>query len=365
VDLLDCGQHIARRPDLMTRIVLITVVLLAVLAGGSVGALAMADGSASGKLAAGARVGGVDVGGLTQQEAVARAQARVQSAIARPAHVQLLGTEKRYTLTPAEAGVSIDVQTAVKRAYVESREGSFVSRGWRQITGAKLDQNVPVKAVADRLKVRRFVEGIAKQQSRKAVDAALNLTLTSVSVSRSKPGRRLAARDALVARLMRRLTSSTDDRTLRAKTVEVPAKVNANDVWAAQPVAVTVARDGKQVRLFRRGKMVRTYTVAVGSPEFPTPTGRYVVQSMQKNPAWNVPNSEWAGALAGETIPGGDPRNPLVARWIGFNGSVGFHGTASSGSLGTAASHGCIRMAPADVIDLFERVSTGTPVLVA
>ena len=67
---------------------------------------------------------------------------------------------------------------------------------------------------------------------------------------------------------------------------------------------------------------------------------------MQKNPPWNVPQSAWAGDLAGETIPGGDPRNPLVARWIGFNGSVGFHGTASAGSLGTAASHGCIRMAP-------------------
>ena len=61
----------------------------------------------------------------------------------------------------------IDVETAVKRAYVESREGSFISRGWRKITGAKLEQNVPVKAVADRLAVRRFVEGIA-QASRRA-----------------------------------------------------------------------------------------------------------------------------------------------------------------------------------------------------
>jgi lipoprotein-anchoring transpeptidase ErfK/SrfK len=86
---------------------------------------------------------------------------------------------------------------------------------------------------------------------------------------------------------------------------------------------------------------------------------------MQKNPAWNVPQSEWAGSLAGETIPGGDPRNPLVARWIGFNGSVGFHGTASAGSLGSAASHGCIRMNPSDVIDLFGRVRPSTPVLVA
>ena len=347
----------------MSRILLITVALLIALAAGSVGALAWADGSAAGQLPVGAKVGGVYVGGLTREEAIARAQTRVRSAIARPAYVQL--GEKRYTLTPAEAGVSVDVATAVKRVYVEGREGSFISRGWRKITGAKLDQNVPVRAVADRLAVRRFVERLARRQERKPVDAALNMTLTSVSVTPSRPGRRLAARDALVARLMRRLTSSTDERTLRAKTVEVPAKLNAKTIWDSQPVAITISRDGKQTRLFRRGKLVKTYTVAVGSAEYPTPTGRFAVQTMQKNPAWNVPQSEWAGSLAGETIPGGDPRNPLVARWIGFNGGVGFHGTASSGSLGTAASHGCIRMSPPDVIDLFERVSTGTPVLVA
>jgi len=363
VDVLGSGHHITNARSSMTRIVLITAALLVALAAGSVGALAWADGSASEQLPSGARVGGVDVGGLTREEAIARAQNRVRSAIARPTYVQL--GEKRYTLTPAEAGVRVDVETAVKRAYVEGREGSFVSRGWRKITGAKLDQNVPVNAVADRLAVRRFVEGIGREQARKPVDAGLNLTLTSVSVTRSRPGRRLAARDALVARLMRRLTSSTDERTLRAKTAEIPAKVNAKTIWETQPVAVTVSRDGKQVRLFKRGKLVKTYTVAVGSPEFQTPTGRFAVQSKQTNPAWNVPKSEWAGELAGQTIPGGDPRNPLVARWIGISGPVGFHGTASSGSLGTAASHGCVRMAPADVIELFERVSMGTPVLVA
>jgi lipoprotein-anchoring transpeptidase ErfK/SrfK len=349
----------------MTRIALITAALLLVLAGGSVGALAWADGNASGQLPAGAKVGGVDVGGLTREEAIARAQSRVQAAIARPVYVRLLGTDKRYTLTPADAGVHVDVATAVKRAYVAGREGSFISRGWRKLTGAKLDRNVPVNALADRLAVRRFVEHIASEQARDPVDASLNMTLTSVSVTHSKPGRRLAARDALVARLMRRLTSTTNERTLRAKTVEVPAKVNADTVFDANPVAVTVSRSETRVRVFKRGKLVKTYTVAVGSPEFPTPTGRFVVQTMQKNPSWNVPHSAWAGDLAGESIPGGDPRNPLVARWIGFNGSVGFHGTASAGSLGSAASHGCIRMAPPDVIDLFTRFNTGTPELVA
>ena len=58
------------------------------------------------------------------------------------------------------------------------------------------------------------------------------------------------------------------------------------------------------------------------------------------------------------------PDNPLVARCIGFDGSVGFHGTAEVASLGQAASHGCVRMDPADVKDLFTRVNVGTTVFV-
>lgn len=79
---------------------------------------------------------------------------------------------------------------------------------------------------------------------------------------------------------------------------------------------------------------------------------------------WNVPDSPWAGKLAGKTIPAGDPRNALVARWIGFDGAVGFHGTKSLGSLGRAASRGCVRMSRADVIALFGQVDVGTPVVV-
>ena len=261
--------------------------------------------------------------------------------------------------------MQIDVESAIAKAYAAGREGSFLSRGWRKLTGTKIDTTFTVPVTIKHLAVRCFVEDMGRKQAKQAVDAALDITLTKVRVVASKPGRRLAAKDAFVARIKRRLTTDTDSRTLRAKTLPVSAKVTEDKVFDAQPVALTVSRDGRIVRYFKRGKLVKTYRVAVGSAEYPTPTGRFVVQTMQVDPPWNVPNSEWAGDLAGETIPGGDPQNPLVARWIGFNGSVGFHGTASTGSLGSAASHGCVRMAPADVIDLYKRVKIGTPVLVA
>jgi lipoprotein-anchoring transpeptidase ErfK/SrfK len=307
----------------------------------------------------GARVNGVDLGGLTREAALQRARQLVAAPIQRPVHIQL--GERRYTITAAQAAVQIKLEDAIARGYAAGREGSFVSRGWRKLTGTKINTKLTVPVTINHAAVRRFVEDIARQQAQQAVDAALDMTLTKVSVTAAKPGRRLAAKDALVARIERRLTTSTDKRTLRAKTLPVSAQVTEDKIFDAQPLALTVSRDGKIVRVFKRGKLVKNYTVAVGSPTYPTPTGRFVVQTMQVNPPWNVPNSEWAGDQAGKTIPGGDPANPLVARWIGFNGSVGFHGTASAGSLGTAASHGCVRVAPHAVTWLARRIGAGVP----
>ena len=355
--------HRTNRKPLVTRIAIIAALALAFLAAAGIGALAWADASSDEQLPAGARVAGVDVGGLTREQALERARGQVAALITRPAHVQL--GERRYTLSAAQAGVRVDPGGAVERAYAAGREGSFVARGWRALTGANVAIDVPVPVSADRAAISRFVARIEREQARKPVDASLKLTLTSVSIKSARAGRRLAARDALVARLTRRLTSRTDQRTLRARTVAVAPTVTDEKIFEANPVAVTVSRDERRARVFRRGELVRTYTVAVGTAEYPTPTGQFVVQTMQKNPSWSVPQSEWAGSLAGQTIPGGDPRNPLVARWIGINGAVGFHGTSSAGSLGSAASHGCIRMSPGDVTDLFERVRPATPVLVA
>jgi lipoprotein-anchoring transpeptidase ErfK/SrfK len=347
----------------VTRIALIVAVALVLLTAAGMGALAWADASRAEQLPAGARVAGVDVGGLTRAEALQRARSRITERIARPAHVQV--GDRRYTISAAQASVRVDPRRAVERAYAAGRQGSFIRRGWRALTGGKVVTNIPVPVSVDRAAISRFVARIERKHGREPVDASLKLTLTSVDIAPARRGRRLAARDAVVARLVRRLTSRTEQRTVRARTVAVAPKITDDEVFDANPVAVTVSRTERLARVFRRGELVKTYTVAVGSAEYPTPSGRFVVQTMQKNPSWNVPQSEWAGSLAGETIPGGDPRNPLVARWIGFNGSVGFHGTNSSGSLGSAASHGCIRMNPGDVTDLFERVRPATPVLVA
>ena len=343
----------------MLRLALVTLVLLAV----GVGGLAFADLQASDRLASGTRVAGVDVGGLTREQALDRVRREVGDRLSRPAQVQV--GDRSFTLSAEQAGVRADLRTAVERAYDAGRDGNLAARGWRELTGGRLVHDEDAAIAADRRAVRRFVSDIHRRLARKAVDASLSMTVGSVSVTPERNGIELAGRKQLEDRLMRTMSSPTADRTLHARLVDIPARVTADRIFDATPVAVTVSRGEHTVRVFRRGEVVRSYTVAIGDPKYPTPTGQFSVQTMQKNPTWNVPQSDWAGKLAGQTIPGGDPRNPLVARWIGFSGSVGFHGTKSISSLGTAASHGCIRMSPSDVIDLYERVAMGTPVLVA
>ena len=107
-------------------------------------------------------------------------------------------------------------------------------------------------------------------------------------------------------------------------------------------------------------RLLKTYGVAVGMPAHPTPVGVFRIITKQRNPTWNPPDSAWAAGM-GPVPPG--PGNPLGTRWMGLNSpGIGIHGTPAPSSIGTAASHGCIRMRIPEAEDLFDRVFVGTPV---
>ena len=114
--------------------------------------------------------------------------------------------------------------------------------------------------------------------------------------------------------------------------------------------------------LYRDGKLIKSYSVATGQAAYPTPTGSYVVTSKQMNPTWFPPNSDWAKD-AKPIPPGVD--NPLGTRWIGTSApGVGIHGTPDDSSIGSYASHGCIRMHIWEVEQLYEYVVIGMPVII-
>ena len=119
--------------------------------------------------------------------------------------------------------------------------------------------------------------------------------------------------------------------------------------------------------LWRDGRLEKSWPVTVGAPRWRTPTGRFAVRVMEENPTWDVPKSIQAemrrkGKRVQTRVPPG-PNNPLGAYWVGLNvGNIGIHGTNAPGSIYKFASHGCIRMHPDDIDDLFGRVEVGTEV---
>jgi lipoprotein-anchoring transpeptidase ErfK/SrfK len=116
------------------------------------------------------------------------------------------------------------------------------------------------------------------------------------------------------------------------------------------------------LRFYRAGKLNATYRVAAGQSAYPTPTGTYAVARLIEDPTWYPPNSDWAKDA--EPIPPG-VTNPLGTRWIGTTApGVGIHGTPDDGSIGTYASHGCIRMHIPDVEALYEKVALGMTVVI-
>ena len=140
-------------------------------------------------------------------------------------------------------------------------------------------------------------------------------------------------------------------------------KVTTAEVADKYPTYIVVDRSSFTLTLYKDLKVEKQYTVAIGAQGFDTPEGLYSIQNKQVDPVWNVPDSDWAGSLAGQTIPPG-PDNPLKARWMGIFDGAGIHGTSDTASLGSAASHGCVRMAVPDVIDLYDRVDVGTPIYI-
>lgn len=121
-----------------------------------------------------------------------------------------------------------------------------------------------------------------------------------------------------------------------------PLPALGDDVAAAE---IRVDLSERSLALLENGEVVRTYSVAIGRASNPTPTGTFRTGRIVWNPGWIPPNSDWAK----DEIPRepGDPKNPMVGVKIYFREPAYFiHGTNAPGSIGSAASRGCIRMHP-------------------
>ncbi len=132
-----------------------------------------------------------------------------------------------------------------------------------------------------------------------------------------------------------------------------PQDDRAASTMAFEEASVRMRIDISERKLYveENGSVIESYNVAVGTARHPTPRGSYSVQHMIWNPRWVPPDSEWAKDE--KVREPGDPKNPMGRVKIFFREPAYYiHGTAETGRLGDAASHGCIRMDPEHVAEV-------------
>jgi lipoprotein-anchoring transpeptidase ErfK/SrfK len=332
--------------------------IVAVLAGGAYAY----DSSRDERIAEGVTVAGVAVGGMSAKAAESKLADELAPQLERSVRVRVAG--RRFRLTPERASLAVDSKAMADAAVERTRSAWIGGRVWRSLTSGRIDEDLPAAVHYSRSAVRGFVAHVRRTVNRPPRDAEVKLQTASLPAIPSRRGLELIGRKRLTRQVVKALGQAGGERTVRARVKVVQPKLTTRELAKKYPHFITIDRPAFRLRHFERLRLAKTYTIAVGQVGLETPAGLYHIENKAVNPAWHVPNSAWAGSLAGRVIPGGTPENPLKSRWMGIYAGAGIHGTADVGSLGTAASHGCIRMAIPDVEELYDQVPVQTPVFV-
>jgi hypothetical protein len=263
--------------------------------------------------------------------------------------------EKRYALEPSTM-VGINVGRVVDSVLARPDRTTLLERVYRRVVDEPIEVRARVPVALNRAKLRAWVSQTAKQVRLDPVDSKLSVHGNALRISASRVGYKLDTKRAEAGLSKALLTGRRD-----VKLPILPVKPKVTEKSFGQ--ALLVHLDQRKVYLFEGTRFVKSYSIAVGQPGYPTPQGWYHVISKDEWPTWFNPHSGWSSGMP-DTIPGG-PGNPLGSREIAIDASgIRFHGTSDDGSIGTAASHGCMRMHEWDVQDLYPRVKVGARVII-
>jgi lipoprotein-anchoring transpeptidase ErfK/SrfK len=285
-------------------------------------------------IADGIAINGVDLGGMSSDQAVAA----LQSAFATSLTLQFESTT--ISVSPALLGVHVSPDAAVARALTSP-------------PGATLT----LRAGYDATKVRALIGKLATRFNRSPVSSRLLLRGQKPLVTQPVLGRKLDRNKAFADITQQLAYAKRATITLKVKLSQPPITPTT-----IGPVIV-IERGSNKLTLYSGMKKVRTFNVATGQNIYPTPLGRFQIVVKWKNPWWYPPtNDSWAKGL--KPVPPG-PNNPLGTRWMGLSSpGVGIHGTDEPASIGYSLSHGCIRMLVPQAEWLFDHVNVGTPVFI-
>jgi lipoprotein-anchoring transpeptidase ErfK/SrfK len=329
--------------------------LLIVLGGGTAYAAYRYDASAATEILPGISVGGVDVGGMTRDEAVREVRERAEETLYDDITIRAAG--HTWIVTPASLGMTAGVESAVAQAFAVAEEMSFVDRVYHRLRNVPVEVSVDLGFASDPVGVQAFVRQAFDEVALPAVNARFALVGSELVTRRSRLGQELRSGDAVQA-----ILGALEQ---RAGQVEAPVRTLQPEVaTAALGQSIVVDLSENRLYLYEGLKPVRDYAVATAAPGYETPVGTWKVVDKRENPTWYNPALDTWGAELPRVIPPG-PGNPLGTRALYLNApGIRIHGTYNSPSIGTYASHGCIRMLISESEELFQLVGTGARVII-
>jgi lipoprotein-anchoring transpeptidase ErfK/SrfK len=343
---------------------IVVAAVLAVLLIGAVGVYAY-DRAGRDTIPKGVTVAGVPVGGLSESEAKAKLQREFVSRLRETITVH--HGALTFHLSARTSKVAADLGGMVDEALAQSRRGNIFGRTLRRLSGGRLHVDVPARTTYDKKAALALVDRVRKAVERKPQNADVSFSAAGLHEVPGKVGLAVLAHE-LHQQVNRAIVDPNASHSLIARTRHVKPAVTTADLAKEYGTALIIDRSHFQLRLYQQLKLTKTYPIAVGMIGLETPAGLYHIQNKAINPAWTKPNSDWIPeGERGEVVPGGAAGNPLKARWLGIFAGAGIHGIDPSeyGTIGHAASHGCVRMRIPDVEDLYPKVPVGAPVYIA
>ena len=301
-------------------------------------------------------IAGVDVGGMTKAEAITAVRDAASIALQRKLELRAKGRSWKVTL--AELGQRSNAVGAVNRALGLSESMGTFERFWHRFNDDPLGQQVEL-SYSGHGRVDAVLGRIAREVAVKPVNADIIYDDGALRLVKPRPGRAL---DFVPARAEVRAALKA---TGTSRVVLPVLKVNPKVTTENMPRTIVVRVDENTLYLYEGFEVVRSWSVATAMPGWITPQGDWNLYRKAVNPTWYNPALDSWGADLPAVVPGG-PTAPMGTRalYITAPGLIRIHGTPADSSIGTYASHGCIRMHNWEIEELYPMVDVGTRVIV-
>lgn len=307
--------------------------------------------------------GQVDISGMTADELRALLVKRVEGGIGTT--ITLEAGDSSHTIEMGDIG-SIDIDATVEQAFAPYRANPvvrvFVSIG--ELVGMPpAGYNVCTVCVVDHDALADRVSAVARKASTPAKNAgyAYDKASNALVVAAATQGVEMDE-PATVARIEQVLVDvgNGDPERLSIQAEAIITEPESND--PGQGIFVDTRKC--RVHLYEDGVEVVSYPCTPGMSGYATPKGDFTLSYKDPAPIWYNPHSDWSEGMEETIAPG--PSNPLGVRALAVScgGGIFLHGTTNTGGLGSPGSHGCVRLSNSNIVELYDRVSVGIPIII-